>query len=61
MSTPPPQSEGLTLAAVAPIVETRILVDTVEVFRPGPKVVNPDTGAYESGPDTITYQGAGAN
>ncbi|WP_326634519.1 MULTISPECIES: hypothetical protein [unclassified Streptomyces] len=30
MSTPPP-SEGLSLAAVAPIVETRVLVDTVEI------------------------------
>ncbi|MET9412114.1 DUF6093 family protein [Streptomyces sp. NPDC002935] len=59
MSTPPP-SEGLTLAAVATIVETRILVDTVEIFRPGPQILNPDTGVYEPGPDTILYQDTGA-
>ena len=40
MSTPPP-SEGLSLAAVAPIVETRILVDTVEIFRAGEPVLEP--------------------
>ncbi|WP_327421131.1 DUF6093 family protein [Streptomyces sp. NBC_01230] len=60
MSTPPAPSEGLTLAAVAPIVETRILVDTVEIFRPGPQILNPDTGVYEPGPDTIVYTGSGA-
>ncbi|MCT9003541.1 DUF6093 family protein [Streptomyces rhizosphaerihabitans] len=59
MSTPPP-SEGLTLAAVATIVETRILVDTVEIFRPGPQILNPDTGVYEPGPDLVLYQGTGA-
>ncbi|MFB7446009.1 DUF6093 family protein [Streptomyces mirabilis] len=55
-----PSSEGLTFAAVAPIVATRILVDTVEIFRPGPQILNPDTGVYEPGPDTIVYQGSGA-
>ncbi|MGW3752144.1 hypothetical protein ACWD7C_25075 [Streptomyces sp. NPDC005134] len=35
MSTPPP-SAGLSLAAVVPIVETCILVDTVEILCPGP-------------------------
>lgn len=59
MSTPPP-SEGLSLAAIAPIVETRILVDTVQIFRPGPQVLNPDTGVYEPGPDVIVYEGSGA-
>ncbi|MFF3406695.1 DUF6093 family protein [Streptomyces sp. NPDC002742] len=59
MSTPPP-SEGLTLAPVATIVETRILVDTVEIFRPGPQILNPDTGVYEPGPDIVLYQGSGA-
>src|SRR4051812_21141146 len=58
MSTPPP-SEGLSLAAVAPIVETRILVDTVEIFRPGAPVLDPDSGEYEPGPDTIIYTGPG--
>jgi hypothetical protein len=57
MSTPTP-SEGLTLAAVAPIVDTRILVDTAEIFRPGPEVLDPDTGEYVPGPDTIMYQGS---
>jgi hypothetical protein len=59
MSTPRPP-EGLTLAAVATIVETRILVDTVEIFRPGPQILNPDTGVYEPGPDLVLYQGTGA-
>ncbi len=53
-------SEGLSLAAVAPIVETRILVDTIQIFRPGPEVLNPDTGEYEPGPDVIVCEGAGA-
>ncbi|MGW3246575.1 DUF6093 family protein [Streptomyces sp. NPDC001070] len=60
MSTPPPPSEGLSLAAVAPIVETRILVDTVEIFRPGEPVLDPDSGEYIPGPDTIIYDGPGA-
>ncbi|WP_147317944.1 DUF6093 family protein [Streptomyces sp. 3212.3] len=60
MSTPPPPSEGLSLAAVAPIVETRILVDTVEIFRPGPEVLDPDTGEYHPGPDEVVYTGPGA-
>ncbi|MEU4095491.1 DUF6093 family protein [Streptomyces sp. NPDC026673] len=59
MSTPPP-SEGLSLAAIAPIVETRILVDTVEIFRPGEPVLDPDSGEYEPGPDAIVYTGSGA-
>lgn len=59
MSTPPP-SEGLSLAAVAPIVETRILVDTVEIFRPGEPVLDPDSGEYHPGPDQILYTGPGA-
>jgi hypothetical protein len=59
MSTPTP-SEGLTLAAVAPIVETRILVDTVQIFRPGPLILDPDSGEYVQGPDTIVYEGSGA-
>lgn len=59
MTTPAP-SEGLSLAAVAPIVETRILVDTVEIFRPGPEILDPDSGEYVPGPDTIVYQGPGA-
>ncbi|WP_326827982.1 MULTISPECIES: DUF6093 family protein [unclassified Streptomyces] len=59
MSTPP-HSEGLSLAAVAPIVETRILVDTVEIFRPGEPVFDPDSDEYHSGPDTIIYTGSGA-
>ncbi|WP_329157451.1 DUF6093 family protein [Streptomyces sp. NBC_01717] len=59
MSTPPP-SEGLSLAAVAPIVETRILVDTVEIFRAGEPVLDPDSGEYHPGPDQILYTGAGA-
>jgi hypothetical protein len=60
MSTPPSQSGGLSLAAVAPIVETRILVDTIEIFRPGPEILDPDSGEYVPGPDTIVYQGPGA-
>lgn len=59
MSTPP-SSEGLTLAAVASIVETRILVDAVDIFRPGPQILNPDTGVYEPGPAAIVYRGSGA-
>ncbi|MEU1371108.1 DUF6093 family protein [Streptomyces sp. NPDC005803] len=59
MSTPPP-SEGLSLVAVAPIVETRILVDTVEIFRPGEPVLDPDSGEYHPGPDQIIYTGSGA-
>lgn len=57
MTTP---AEGLTLDAVAPIVESRILVDTIQIFRPGPEVLNPDTGVYEPGPDVIVYEGFGA-
>ncbi|WP_330481155.1 hypothetical protein [Streptomyces sp. NBC_00724] len=59
MSTPPP-SEGLSLAAVAPIVETRILVDTVERFRPGEPVLDPDSGEYHPGPGQILYTEPGA-
>ncbi|MFC7219669.1 DUF6093 family protein [Streptomyces polyrhachis] len=59
MTTPTP-SAGLSLAAVAPIVETRILVDTVQTYRPGPPVLDPASGEYVPGPDTITYEGAGA-
>lgn len=59
MGTPPP-SEGLSLAAVAPIVETRILVNTIENFRPGEPVLDPDSGEYHPGPDQILYTGAGA-
>ncbi|MFB7225920.1 DUF6093 family protein [Streptomyces sp. NPDC056227] len=56
----PPHSERFSLAAVAPIVETRILVDTVEIFRPGEPVLEPDSGEYHPGPDRILYTGAGA-
>ncbi|MFJ9917642.1 DUF6093 family protein [Actinacidiphila glaucinigra] len=59
MSTPPP-SEGLSLAAVAPIIETGILVDTVEIFRPGEPVLDSDSGECIPGPDTIIYDGPGA-
>jgi hypothetical protein len=59
MTTPAP-AEGLSLAAVAPIVESRILVDTVQIFRPGPEVLDPDSGEYVPGPDTILYDGNGA-
>lgn len=59
MTTPAP-SEGLSLSAVAPIVETRILVDTIEIFRPGPEVLDPDSGEYVPGPDMTVYQGPGA-
>ncbi|MFF3493731.1 DUF6093 family protein [Streptomyces sp. NPDC002795] len=57
MTTP---VEGLSLDAVAPIVESRILVDTIEIFRPGPEVLDPDTGEYKPGPDFIVYRGSGA-
>ncbi|MGY4906870.1 hypothetical protein [Streptomyces sp. 900116325] len=56
MSTPPP-SEGLSLAAIAPIVETRILVDTVEISTLGESVLDPDTGDHP-GPDQILCTGA---
>jgi hypothetical protein len=59
MTTPAP-AEGLSLAAVAPIVESRILVDAVQIFRPGPEVLDPDSGEYVPGPDTIVYDGPGA-
>ncbi|MGW9133050.1 DUF6233 domain-containing protein [Streptomyces sp. NPDC055681] len=42
MSTPPP-TEGLSLAAVAPVVETRIPVEAVEIFNPGEPVLDPDS------------------
>lgn len=58
--TTPALSEGLSLAAVAPIVETRILVDTIEIFRPGPEILDTDSGEYVPGPDVIVYQGPGA-
>ncbi|MFF2206247.1 DUF6093 family protein [Streptomyces sp. NPDC058145] len=38
---------------------SRIMVDTVEIFRPGPEVLDPDSGVYIPGPDII-YSGLGA-
>ncbi|WP_406435575.1 DUF6093 family protein [Streptomyces sp. NBC_01589] len=35
-------------------------VDTVEIFRPGEPVFDPDSGEYHPGPDQILYTGAGA-
>ncbi|MET7492795.1 hypothetical protein [Streptomyces sp900116325] len=33
---------------------------TVEIFRPGEPVLDPDSGEYHPGPDQILYTGAGA-
>lgn len=52
-------SSPISLAALAPIMD-RIMVDTVQVFRPGPEVLDPDTGVYVPGPDIIVYDGLGA-
>lgn len=60
MSTPPSQSEGLSLAAVAPIVESHILVDTIEIFRPGPEILDPNTGEPGQTPTSMVYEGPGA-
>ncbi|MET7495135.1 hypothetical protein ABZV61_28985 [Streptomyces sp900116325] len=56
MSVPPP-SEGRSLTAIAAIVETRILVDTVEISALGESVLDPDTGDHP-GPDQILCTGA---
>jgi hypothetical protein len=55
--------EGMTspisLAALAPVMK-RIMADTVQIFRPGPQVLNEETGLYEPGPDVIVWEGLGA-
>lgn len=35
-------------------------MDTVQIFRPGPEVLDPDTGVYVPGPDIVVYEGLGA-
>ncbi|MET7890006.1 DUF6093 family protein [Streptomyces mirabilis] len=52
-------SNPISLAALVPIMD-RIMVDTVQIFRPGPEVLDPDTGVYVPGPDIIVYDGLGA-
>jgi hypothetical protein len=52
-------SSPISLAAIAPVMK-RIMVDTVQVFRPSPQVLNEDTGVYEPGPDVIVWEGLGA-
>lgn len=52
-------SSPISLAALAPVMK-RIMVDTVQIFRPGPQVLNDDTGEYEPGPDVIVWEGVGA-
>ncbi|MCX4431421.1 DUF6093 family protein [Streptomyces mirabilis] len=52
-------SNPISLAALAPVM-ARIMVDTVQIFRPGPQVLNEDTGVYEPGPDVIAWEGMGA-
>ncbi|MEH0576806.1 MULTISPECIES: DUF6093 family protein [Streptomyces] len=52
-------SSPISLAALEPVLK-RILVDTVQMFRPGPQVLNEDTGVYEPGPDVIVWEGLGA-
>ncbi|MDX2849295.1 DUF6093 family protein [Streptomyces sp. PA03-3a] len=52
-------SSPLSLAALAPILE-RIMVDTVQIFTPGPDVLDPDSGVYIPGPPVIKYEGLGA-
>jgi hypothetical protein len=42
------------------MIESRILVDTVEIFRPGPPVLEEASGEYVPGQDTIVYHGQGA-
>ncbi|MEU1600714.1 hypothetical protein ABZ468_50305 [Streptomyces sp. NPDC005708] len=42
-------SSPISLAALAPIM-SRIMVDTVEIFRPAPEVLDPDSGVYVPGP-----------
>jgi hypothetical protein len=49
----------ISLAALAPVMK-RIPVDTGQIFRPGPQVLNEDTGVYEPGPDVILREGPGA-
>ncbi|MDT0465135.1 hypothetical protein [Streptomyces gibsoniae] len=38
-------SSPISLAALGPVMK-RIMVDTVQIFRPGPEVLDPDTGVY---------------
>ncbi|MFB7571837.1 DUF6093 family protein [Streptomyces sp. NPDC056165] len=52
-------SSPISLSALAPIMR-RIMVDTVQIFRPGPEVLDPDSGEYIPGPDFIVYEGLGA-
>ncbi len=35
-------------------------MDTVQIFRPGEQVLDPDSGEYVPGPDFIVYEGLGA-
>jgi hypothetical protein len=53
-------SGGLALGAVSAIVKDKVLVDTVQIFRAGPQILDPDSGEYQPGPDTILYEGPGA-
>ncbi|MGW4435148.1 DUF6093 family protein [Streptomyces sp. NPDC004596] len=52
-------SSPIALAAIAPVMK-RIMVDTVQIFRPGPQVLNEDTGEYVAGPDVVVREGSGA-
>ncbi|MFD7769854.1 DUF6093 family protein [Streptomyces sp. NPDC059787] len=52
-------SSPISLAALEPVLK-RIMVDTVRIFRPGPQVLNEDTGVYEPGPDVVVWEGLGA-
>ncbi|MFJ3763086.1 DUF6093 family protein [Streptomyces sp. NPDC090080] len=36
------------------------MADTVQVFRPGPEVLDPDTGVYVPGSEISVYEGSGA-
>ncbi|MDT0469952.1 DUF6093 family protein [Streptomyces gibsoniae] len=52
-------SSAISPASLAPVL-SRIMVDIVQVFRPGPEVLDPDTGVYAPVPDIVVYEGLGA-
>ncbi|MEW2257951.1 DUF6093 family protein [Streptomyces sp. NPDC047869] len=52
-------SSPISLAAIAPVMK-RIMVNTVQIFRPGPQVLSEDTGEYVAGPDVVVWEGSGA-
>ncbi|WP_149038074.1 DUF6093 family protein [Kitasatospora sp. MBT63] len=59
--TPPTATSSILPASVAAVVERKLLIETVRIYRPGPMVLDPATGQYVPGPDVTVYEGPGAH